>query len=205
MIQRLRLSSGLILFAYVTTHLLNHALGLESLRLAEWGRGWFLAVWRSPPGTMVLYGSLATHILLALLAVYRRRHLRMPAWELVRLSLGLLIPLLLLRHAAGTRLTHELTGIDDAYARQILYYWIFSPGTGLQQVALLLMAWIHGCIGVHMLLRIKPGHAVTINGFLSKTAPHVANARTVKLADGREVFAGSSFDAGPTQDEVTAK
>jgi hypothetical protein len=46
---------------------------------------------------------------------------------------------------------------------------------------------------------------VTINGFLSKTAPHVANARTVKLADGREVFAGSSFDAGPTQDEVTAK
>jgi hypothetical protein len=52
---------------------------------------------------------------------------------------------------------------------------------------------------------LRQGHVVTINGFLSKTAPHVANARTVKLADGREVFAGSSFDAGPTQDEVTAK
>jgi hypothetical protein len=41
---------------------------------------------------------------------------------------------------------------------------------------------------------LRQGHVVTINGFLSKTAPRVANARTVKLADGREVFAGSSFD-----------
>jgi len=46
---------------------------------------------------------------------------------------------------------------------------------------------------------LRQGHVVTINGFLSKTAPHVANARTVKLADGREVFAGSSFDTGPNQ------
>ena len=52
---------------------------------------------------------------------------------------------------------------------------------------------------------LRQGHVVTINGFLSKTAPHVANARTVKLADGREVFAGSSFDAGPTQDDAGAK
>ena len=48
---------------------------------------------------------------------------------------------------------------------------------------------------------LRQGHVVTINGFLSKTAPRVANARTVKLADGREVFAGSSFDV----DEPPAK
>ena len=52
---------------------------------------------------------------------------------------------------------------------------------------------------------LKQGHVVTISGFLSKTAPHVANARTVKLADGREVFAGSSFDTGTAQDEGAAK
>ena len=52
---------------------------------------------------------------------------------------------------------------------------------------------------------LKQGHVVTINGFLSKTAPHVANARTVKLADGREVFAGSSFDTGPTEGDAPAK
>ena len=49
---------------------------------------------------------------------------------------------------------------------------------------------------------LRQGHVVTISGFLSKLAPHVANARTVTLADGRQVFAGSSFDAGPTQDDA---
>jgi hypothetical protein len=47
---------------------------------------------------------------------------------------------------------------------------------------------------------LKPGHVVTINGFHSKTDPNVANARTVSLADGRQVFAGSSFDTGPTSE-----
>jgi DNA/RNA endonuclease YhcR with UshA esterase domain len=47
---------------------------------------------------------------------------------------------------------------------------------------------------------LKPGHVVTIAGFHSKTDPYIANARTVSLADGRQVFAGSSFDTGPTQE-----
>ena len=48
---------------------------------------------------------------------------------------------------------------------------------------------------------LKAGHVVTINGFRSKkaTEPYIANARTVTLADGRQVVAGSSFDTGPTQ------
>jgi hypothetical protein len=44
---------------------------------------------------------------------------------------------------------------------------------------------------------LKLGHIVTIDGFVSKLQPNVANARTVLLADGRQVFAGSSFDTGP--------
>jgi hypothetical protein len=43
---------------------------------------------------------------------------------------------------------------------------------------------------------LKAGHVVTISGFLSKLQKNVANARTVTLSDGRQVFAGSSFDAG---------
>jgi DNA/RNA endonuclease YhcR with UshA esterase domain len=48
---------------------------------------------------------------------------------------------------------------------------------------------------------LKAGHVVTIAGFRSKKAnePYIANARTVTLSDGRQVFAGSSFDTGPTQ------
>jgi hypothetical protein len=46
---------------------------------------------------------------------------------------------------------------------------------------------------------LKPGHKVTVEGFRSKTSTVVANARSVKLSDGRQVLAGSSFDTGPTQ------
>jgi hypothetical protein len=41
---------------------------------------------------------------------------------------------------------------------------------------------------------LLPGTEVTVEGFRSRTDPLVANARTVKLSDGRQVFAGSSFD-----------
>jgi hypothetical protein len=48
---------------------------------------------------------------------------------------------------------------------------------------------------------LKAGHVVTISGFRSKKAhePYIANARAVTLSDGRQVFAGSSFDTGATQ------
>jgi len=51
---------------------------------------------------------------------------------------------------------------------------------------------------------LKPGQEVTVSGFLSKDEPHVANARSVTLPDGRQVFAGSSFDtqsAGSTPNQ----
>ena len=41
---------------------------------------------------------------------------------------------------------------------------------------------------------LRQGHVVTINGFLSKDQPNVANARSVFLPDGRQVLTGSSFD-----------
>jgi hypothetical protein len=39
---------------------------------------------------------------------------------------------------------------------------------------------------------LKPGDTVTVSGWRARNDPHVANARAVKLADGRQVFAGSS-------------
>jgi hypothetical protein len=41
---------------------------------------------------------------------------------------------------------------------------------------------------------LKPGNVITVEGFRSKDEPSTANARSVKLSDGRQVFAGSSFD-----------
>ena len=54
----------------------------------ETARAWFVAFWRSLIPTLALYGALATHITLAFYALYRRRHLRMPRWEALQLTLG---------------------------------------------------------------------------------------------------------------------
>ena len=46
---------------------------------------------------------------------------------------------------------------------------------------------------------LKAGLKVVVEGFRSKTSTVVANARSVKLPDGRQVLAGSSFDPGAPQ------
>ena len=162
MTQRLRLFTGLVLFTYVTSHLLNHALGIISLSAAEAGRPWFLGFWRSPLAAPLLYGSLSIHISLGLYAIYRRRHLRIPRWELVRLTLGLCIPLLLIPHVFGTRVQHTLYGVNDTYTRQMLVYWVLDPIGGARQIALLIVAWTHGWLGVYHWLRAKPLPALAL-------------------------------------------
>ena len=41
---------------------------------------------------------------------------------------------------------------------------------------------------------LKQGDAVTVDGYLAKDGKNTLNARTIKLADGKTVFAGSSND-----------
>ncbi len=156
MVRRLRLGSGLILFTYLTTHFANHALGLISLRAMGEGRIWFLALWRGPLGTMALYGALLMHFSLALTSLYRRHHLRMPPWETAQLVLGLMIPPLLAYHVVGTRVASALFGVVDSYDRIALSLWYVSPASGVRQVILFLVAWLHGCIGLHFWLRLRP-------------------------------------------------
>ena len=154
--RRLRLWSGLVLFSYVTTHLLNHALGMISLQAAEAGRLWFLAFWRHPIGTALLYPSLVCHITLVLWALFQRRHLRLPRWEIVRLLLGLAMPALLLPHIFGTRVLHDFFGVDDTYSYVVTGMWVQHPSSAALQSVLLLIAWTHGCMGIHYWLKVKP-------------------------------------------------
>lgn len=154
--RRLRLATGLVLFSFVLTHLLNHALGLVSLAAMEAGRDVFVAFWRSPPATTLLAASITLHLGLALRSVYLRRTFRMPAWEALQLLFGLAIPLLVVNHAVGTRIAHDLYGFEDSYRAMLLLFWSVRPDLGLKQALLLLIAWTHGCIGLHYWLRIRP-------------------------------------------------
>src|SRR6202008_2483927 len=75
--RRLRLLSGLGLFAYIPIPLSNHALGVIALALAESGRRVEMVLWRSPPITFLLYGAAAIHFSLALWTLYSRREWRL--------------------------------------------------------------------------------------------------------------------------------
>jgi adenylate cyclase len=188
-LQRLRLLSGLVLFTYVSSHLLNHSLGMISLGAAEAGRLVFVAVWRHPLATVLLYGGLLTHLTLVLYAVFQRRHLRIPRWEILRLCLGLAIPVLLIRHAFGARVVHEVAGIDDTYTRQVTIFWVLSPEVAVHQTLLLTVAWLHGCLGLHFWLRVKRWHALTLPALrvLGPLVPILALAGFVNM--GLEVSA----------------
>jgi adenylate cyclase len=149
----LRSVTGLIIGLYVTMHLSNHALGLISVRTQEAVRPWVMALWHSPLGQVLLYGSLITHAAIALIILFRRRHYYMPAWEAIQILLGLMIPYLLLVHIVNTRGTRILTGIDIDYTYEIANLWV-DPWTRFRQVALVLLVWGHFALGLHFWWRL---------------------------------------------------
>lgn len=196
---RLRLTSGLVLMAFVISHFINHALTLHSLDLVDAGAGVFRAVWRSWFGTAVLYGALATHMALALFKLYSRRNLHMPAWEAVQILLGLAIPFLLALHILGTRGVHEMFGVRDTYLLQFAYVWAERPG---RQILMLLLVWVHGCIGLHFWLRIKPWYH-RLRAWMLGLALFLPGLALAGFAvGGREVQA--IIDADPTWLSETA-
>ena len=155
-LREVRLASGLVLGAFLVTHFSNHALGLVSLDAMETARHWFNALWRNPFGTALLYGALLLHFVLALQALYRRRTLRMPFREAAQLALGLVLPFLLIPHVTGTRIELAITGREADYPEVIRGLWILAPENGLRQAAALLIAWLHGSLGVYFWLRSRP-------------------------------------------------
>lgn len=153
---RIRLWSGYVLFFYVTTHLLNHALGLISLRVLEAGRTWFVFIWHNPIGQTVLYGALLTHFFLALWSLYRRRTLRLSRWEWAQWILGASIVPLGTLHVVGTRLAHELYDVQAGYP-WVLGSLLVSDWTAtVRQFSLPLVVWLHACIGLHFAWRLRP-------------------------------------------------
>ena len=153
---RIRLWSGYILFFYVVTHLLNHALGLISLRVLEIGRVWFVFVWHNPLGQTVLYAALITHFFLALWSLYRRRTLKLSRWEWAQWILGASIVPLGVMHVVGTRLAHELYDVQAGYPWVLGSMLVGGWTAILRQFSLPLIVWLHACIGLHFVWRLRP-------------------------------------------------
>jgi adenylate cyclase len=155
-LRKLRLVTGLTLFYYVATHLLNHSLGNISIPAMEAGMVVQKWIWQGIVGTAVLYTALATHYLLGLYAFYQRRHFGWTRTEIVQLTLGLGIPFLLMHHLFATRISLEVYSTQKGYAQELYSFWVSAPHLGVLQVSVLIVAWIHGCIGLQQWLRLKP-------------------------------------------------
>jgi adenylate cyclase len=158
-VRKIRLACGLTLFAYVSLHLLNHSLGNVSIAAAEAGLLVQKFLWQGWLGGLVLYGALGIHMLLGLWAFYERRHFGWTRAEIAQVILGLSIPPLLCNHIFVTRISLALFGTQKGYAQELYSFWVRSPDLGIQQVVVLIVAWVHGCIGVYFWLRLKPWFA----------------------------------------------
>jgi adenylate cyclase len=190
-VRQVRLVCGLVLFGYVTSHFLNHALGNISVEAMQIGVVYHTAFWQFLPVAVIFYTAALTHSGLGIWALYQRREFRWRAIEPLQLALGLSIPLLVMFHIIGVRLGQTLFDHEKLYPQELYAFWVARPERALQIAIVLLVAWVHGCIGLHFWLRLKT--------FYRRAAPFLLAAAVLvptlallgSYQSGREVIAAS--------------
>src|SRR3954466_5014325 len=154
-LRQVRLASGVVLFAYLVSHFLNHALGNISLEALAGGVYLHTAFWQFLPVTILFYAAALIHTGLGIWALYERRQFRWKAIEPLQLALGLSIPALIITHIAGVRLGQTLFEHEKLYPQVFYAYWVVWPYKMWLLFAVLVAAWVHGCIGLYFWLRMK--------------------------------------------------
>jgi adenylate cyclase len=154
-LRQVRLVSGVVLFAYLVSHFLNHALGNISLEALSAGLYWHLLFWQFLPVTIVFYTACVVHTALGIWALYERRQFRWKAIEPLQLVLGLSVPMLIIGHVIGIRLGQTMFGHERLYPQVLFLYWIWAPYRVWMMLTVMTIAWVHGCIGLYFWLRMR--------------------------------------------------
>ncbi|MGI9395437.1 MAG: hypothetical protein ACR2OY_12375, partial [Boseongicola sp.] len=154
MTRTLRIVTGIVLFVFVATHLVNMSLGLVSLQLLDSARYYFMLPWSNPLGFLVLAGSMMIHGALGLVAIYWRNTLQMTRYDLIQTVSALLIIPLLASHVLGVTLAANLFSTEPTYQSTLTVFWVQAPLEGLRQVVVVAVTWIHGCIGLFTWMRL---------------------------------------------------
>ena len=117
----------------------------------------------------MFYAACLVHTGLGIWALYERRQFRWKAIEPLQLVLGLSIPAMIITHVIGVRLGHTLYGHEILYPQVFFAYWISWPPLKMWMLfAVLVISWMHGCIGLYFWLRMKP--------FYKRAAPYLLAA-----------------------------
>ncbi|MBF0193743.1 MAG: adenylate/guanylate cyclase domain-containing protein [Magnetococcales bacterium] len=156
---RLRLASGMLLAVYVLCHFLNHMLGIVSIELQQSAAKILTLPWNRTILLGVLLAALVIHPLLSMVSLQRRRHLMLPSWQRAQIWLGLLIPPLLSPHLIKALMYTHHFNVDVDYHLVQLTLWIVDLSDGVTQIALFIVTWVHGCIGVWSWAHLKPWYA----------------------------------------------
>lgn len=185
-ITRTRIITGLVLMTYAFFHFINLGLGLFSPTAMEAMQDARHVITRNPLGIVIMASSLLLHPGLALWRLARKRSLRMPLGEAVQTILGLLIPLQLLSHITHSSVAHHLFAVRDDYPYIIVLMWN-SPVIWWQS-ALLLVVWIHGCIGLHFWLRLTRWWRKTLPYMIGLAVFIPSFALAGLLSEGRRIY-----------------
>ena len=167
-LRQVRLVSGMILFAYLISHFLNHALGNVSMEALAGGVYLHTSFWQFLPIAILFYAACLVHTALGIWALYERRQFRWKAIEPLQLVLGLSVPMLVIAHIIGVRLGQTLYGHEKLYPQVLFLYWVSAPYRIWLMLAVMTIAWVHGCIGLYLWLRMK--------AFFKRAAPFLLAA-----------------------------
>ncbi|MGB7336523.1 MAG: 2Fe-2S iron-sulfur cluster-binding protein [Salaquimonas sp.] len=152
----LRIITGLVLYLFIATHLLNVATGVIDPVLIEELRPVFLYVWSSRIGGIFLLLCLIIHMIAGFRTLYYRNTLQMSVSDTVQFASAFLVPPLLIPHVWGVIAMEQVLGVEPTYLVLMQFFWIDNPLEGLRQVFLIVVVWVHGSIGIFIWLRLKP-------------------------------------------------
>src|SRR5277367_6436471 len=204
-LRQIRLATGLVLYVYVSLHFADHALGNISVGAMESGLAIQKLIWQSLAGATILYVSLLMHVSLGFWALYERRQFRWTRLEATQLVLGLSIPFLLADHFLGTRVSLSAFGLDKGYNQELFKFWVGSPLSGALQAVLLLIVWIHGSIGIHFWLALKPFYPRVRNVLLAVAVLLPALALLGYFQGGRQTLKSATDPAWQAENLTPAQ
>ena len=158
-LKRIRLYSGMLLFTYAVTHLLNHSLSIFSLELASNVKeNYFRPIWKSQVGTLLLYGSFMVHVPLGLMSVLNRKSFKITLREWLQITFIILALFVFVQHVASMYLLTRTFNSELPY--EVLYSLVlFDPSktaaSTIFYTLMLIFIWVHGSIGIHSALKFR--------------------------------------------------
>jgi adenylate cyclase len=137
---------------------MNHSFAVVSIAAADVVREYFLMVWRHPVMEIILFASLAGHILLGVYAVLTRRSFKMTLREWLQTTLPFIAMIALLQHVSANAIMSRFYGVEDNYELVFTAVMVDPELATMNTVFYLLMMifiWGHGVIGINGLLSYR--------------------------------------------------